>query len=347
MMDNQAKIKKAIAKVISGQHLERAEASEVMSAIMDGEATSAQIGSLMTAMRMKGETIDEITGFAESMRSKANRVRTEQFDLLDTCGTGGDGANTFNISTASAIVAAAGGIRVAKHGNRAMSSRSGSADVLEKLGVNIQLNSVQAADCLNRIGICFMFAQDFHPSMKHAAGPRRELGVRTVFNLLGPLTNPAGADRQLLGVFDRSKTELLAHVLNALQLKRGLVVASYDGLDEISISAPTQVTELLEGEVRTYTISPEELGLRTYPLQEVSGGDAETNAQIIHSILDGRQGAYRDIVLANAGACFYVAGRCSSLRDGVQLAAEVIDSRRASRKLDELIHCTGELSHVS
>ncbi|MGN7381145.1 MULTISPECIES: anthranilate phosphoribosyltransferase [unclassified Paenibacillus] len=346
-MDNQAKIKKAIAKVISGQHLERAEASEVMSAIMDGEATSAQIGSLMTAMRMKGETIDEITGFAESMRSKANRVRTEQFDLLDTCGTGGDGANTFNISTASAIVAAAGGIRVAKHGNRAMSSRSGSADVLEKLGVNIQLNSVQAADCLNRIGICFMFAQDFHPSMKHAAGPRRELGVRTVFNLLGPLTNPAGADRQLLGVFDRSKTELLAHVLNALQLKRGLVVASYDGLDEISISAPTQVTELLEGEVRTYTISPEELGLRTYPLQEVSGGDAETNAQIIHSILDGRQGAYRDIVLANAGACFYVAGRCSSLRDGVQLAAEVIDSRRASRKLDELIHCTGELSHVS
>lgn len=347
MMDNQAKIKKAIAKVISGQHLERAEASEVMSAIMDGEATSAQIGSLMTAMRMKGETIDEITGFAESMRSKANRVRTEQFDLLDTCGTGGDGANTFNISTASAIVAAAGGIRVAKHGNRAMSSRSGSADVLEKLGVNIQLNSVQAADCLNRIGICFMFAQDFHPSMKHAAGPRRELGVRTVFNLLGPLTNPAGADRQLLGVFDRSKTELLAHVLNALQLKRGLVVASYDGLDEISISAPTQVTELLEGKVRTYTISPEELGLRTYPLQEVAGGDAETNAQIIHSILDGRQGAYRDIVLANAGACFYVAGRCSSLRDGVQLAAEVIDSRRASRKLDELIHCTGELSHVS
>ncbi|GIP32399.1 anthranilate phosphoribosyltransferase [Paenibacillus sp. J2TS4] len=346
-MNKQGKIKLAIAKVIAGQNLERNEAGEVMSAIMEGEATSAQIGSLMTAMAMKGETIDEITGFAESMRGKAHRVSTEQYELLDTCGTGGDGKNTFNISTASAIVAAAGGIRVAKHGNRAMSSRSGSADVLEILGVNIQLDSLQAARCLEQIGICFMFAQDYHPSMKHAAGPRRELGVRTVFNLLGPLTNPAGADRQLLGVFDRSKTELLAHVLNALQLKRGLVVSSYDGLDEISISAPTQVTELQSGEVRTYTIFPEQLGLQTYSLQDVAGGDAKANAEIIHSILNGEKGAYRDIVLANSGACFYVSGRCSSLAKGVQWAAEVIDSGQGRRKLEELIQCTGELSHVS
>jgi len=340
-------IQKAIARIVGGEHLTRIEAQAVMNDIMEGSGTPAQIGSLITAMRMKGETIQEIAGFADSMRSKSHRVETERLNLLDTCGTGGDGANTFNISTASAIVAAAGGIRTAKHGNRAMSSKSGSADVLEALGVNITLNHVQASRCLSHVGICFMFAQVYHQSMKHAAGPRREIGIRNIFNMLGPLTNPAGADRQLLGVFERGKTEIIAHVLNELRLKRGLVVSSHDGLDEISISAPTQISELKNGEINTYDITPDELGLRAYDISEIAGGDAQENAQIIRSVLAGNQGANRDIVLANAGACFYVADRCSSIAEGVKLAAEAIDSGKAESKLRELIRFTGEFNHVS
>ena len=346
-MDRQAVVQRAIARAVAFENLTRGEAREVMDAIMDGAATPAQIGSLLTALRMKGETVEEITGFAESMRSKSQRVETERAGLLDTCGTGGDGARTFNISTATAIVAAAGGIRTAKHGNRAMSSQSGSADVLEALGVNINLNSVQAARCLFHVGICFMFAQVYHQSMRFAAGPRREIGVRTVFNLLGPLTNPAGADRQLLGVFDRSKAETVAAVLRELKLKRGLVVASEDGLDEISISAPTQITELKDGHIVTSVITPEELGLKRHPLEAVAGGDAKHNADIIRRVLAGERGAHREIVLANAGACFYVADRCPSIKEGVRLAAETIDSGRALRKLDELVRFTEELSHVS
>jgi anthranilate phosphoribosyltransferase len=346
-MDQTFTIQQAIGKVVGGAHLTREEAKAAMSAIMEGVATPAQIGGLLTALRLKGETADEIGGFAEIMRSKASTVRTERDHLLDTCGTGGDGADTFNISTASAIVAAAGGIRVAKHGNRAMSSKSGSADVLEALGVNIGLTAEQAAQCLERVGICFMFAQAHHPSMKHAAGPRKEIGIRTVFNLLGPLTNPAGADRQLLGIFDRNRTELIAEVLRSLGIKRGLVVASYDGLDEISISAATKVTELKDGDIRTFDLTPDELGLRAYPLSDVVGGDAQTNAEIIRSVYGGMKGACRDIVLANAGACFYVTGRCSTLQEGVKLAAAVIDSGQASEKLEQLVRATGELSHVS
>lgn len=340
-------VQEAIAKVIQREDLQREEARAIMADIMDGRASQAQIGSLITALRMKGESIGEITGFAETMRAKARRVETEQHQLLDTCGTGGDGARTFNISTASAIVAAAGGIRVAKHGNRAMSSQSGSADVLEALGLNINLNQVEAALCLKRTGLCFMFAQVYHESMKHAAQPRREIGIRTVFNMLGPLTNPAGADRQLLGVFDRQLTEVLAGVLRELGLKRALVVASVDGLDEISVSAPTQVTELKNSMLNTYMVSPEALGLQTYPLAEVAGGDARSNAALIRSLFEGARGACRDIVLANAGACFYVSDRCESLQEGVRIAAEIIDSGRAIRKLNELITCTEELSHVS
>lgn len=344
---NENPIMKAIAKVISNESLSRTEARQAMDAIMDGHATSAQIGGLLTALRMKGETIEEITGFAESMRSKSHRVETQRHGLLDTCGTGGDGGMTFNISTASAIVAAAGGIRTAKHGNRAMSSKSGSADVLEELGVNISLNSVQAAQCLFHVGICFMFAQNYHQSMKYAAGPRRELGVRTVFNLLGPLTNPAGADRQLLGVFDRHVTEKIAFVLRELGLKRGLVVASHDGLDEISISSSTQITELRDGAVRTFDITPEELGLSRHPITEIAGGDTKENAEIIRNVLSGAKGAARDIVLANAGACFYVSDKCASIAEGVAMAANVIDSGMAAEKLNQLIRYTGEISHVS
>lgn len=346
-MENSFTIQHAIAQIVSGAHLERAEARRVMGDIMEGKASSAQIASLVTALRMKGETSEEITGFAESMRSKSERVLTETSNLLDTCGTGGDGANTFNISTASALVAAAGGIRVAKHGNRAMSSKSGSADVLEALGVNIQLNGEQAAKCLTDVGICFMFAQQFHQSMKHAAIPRREIGIRTIFNLLGPLTNPAGADHQLLGIFDRTKTELIAQVMLELKVKRGLVVASLDGLDEISISAATQVTELKNGQIHSYQIGADDLGLRVSSIDALKGGDAQTNAAIIRAIFQGEPGPRRDIVLANAGACFYVSGRCGTLQEGVKLAGSIIDSGKAGMKLADLVRCTGELSHVS
>lgn len=346
-MEKKMSLPEAINKIVSGSHLEREEAKAVMSVIMEGEASPAQIGSLATALRMKGETIQEVTGFAEAMIAKSSKVRTYQQQLLDTCGTGGDGAGTFNISTAAALVASAGGIRVAKHGNRAMSGKSGSADVLEALGVNIALTADEASQCLNEVGICFMFAQVFHQSMKHAAAPRREIGIRTIFNLLGPLTNPARADHQLVGVFDRNKTELVAHVLKELGLKRAIVVGSLDGLDEISISGPTKVTELKDGLISTYEIYPEQLGLRSYPLSEVLGGDAKLNAEIIVNIFKGQKGAYRDIVLANAGACFYVTGHCNSLQEGVKLAAEVIDSGRAYEKLQQLVQFTGEVSHVS
>ncbi|MBD0380582.1 anthranilate phosphoribosyltransferase [Paenibacillus sedimenti] len=346
-MSQHISVQQAIGKVVSGGHLSREEARGVMSEIMEGAATPAQIGSLLTALRIKGETLEEITGFAETMRSKAVQVSVQQANLLDTCGTGGDGAETFNISTTAAIVAAAGGIRVAKHGNRAMSSKSGSADVLEALGVNITLSGEQAALCLDKVGICFMFAQAYHQSMKHVAAPRRELGIRTVFNLLGPLTNPAGADRQVLGVFDSSKTELIAQALQALGLKRALVVASEDGLDEFSISAPTKVTELKIDTISTYMITPDDLGLRAHSIKDVAGGDAQLNAELIRHIFAGEKGPHRDIVLANAAACFYVTGHVGTLQQGVKLAADVIDSGRAEQKLNDLIQFTGELSHVS
>ncbi|NDI34361.1 anthranilate phosphoribosyltransferase [Chengkuizengella sediminis] len=340
-------IKDVLSKLLDGNHLSKDEARQVMEEMMEGRATGVQIGSLLTALRIKGETIEEVTGFAETMRSKSYRVQTTNHPLLDTCGTGGDGANTFNISTASAIVAAAGNIRVAKHGNRAMSSKSGSADVLEALGVNINLDHNQAQICIDHVGICFMFAQKYHESMKNVATPRRELGFRTVFNMLGPLTNPANADRQLMGVFDRSKTELIASVLRELDLERALVVSSYDGLDEISISAPTQVSELKGGIINTYDITPDDLGLEGYPVEEIAGGDALENAEIIRSVFKGEKGARRNIILANAGACFYVFDHCSSLQEGVKIAANIIDSGEAFAKLEELVQFTKEISHDS
>jgi anthranilate phosphoribosyltransferase len=346
-MNERTAIQAAVRQLVEGNDLSREQAREVMTEIMEGRATPAQIGSLLTSLRIKGETIDEITGFAEAMRNKSERVQVNGEGLLDTCGTGGSGISKFNISTTSALIASAEGARVAKHGNRAMSGRSGSADVLEALGVNISLTGEMASKCLEQVGICFMFAQLYHPSMKYAAGPRKELGFRTVFNLLGPLTNPAGADRQLLGVFDRGKTDTIAHVLKQLGLKRALVVSSYDGLDEISISAPTRISELIDGEIRSYDLSPEDIGLKRYKLEEVMGGDPRENAEIIIRVLQGEQSAYRDIVLANAGACIYVSGLSASMREGVERAAESIDSGRAYAKLQQLIHMTGELAHVS
>ncbi|MBB6677758.1 anthranilate phosphoribosyltransferase [Cohnella lubricantis] len=337
----------ALSKLTAGHDLTREEAHAVMSLIMRGEATPSQIAGAVIALRMKGESVDEITGFAEAMRSFSDRVATKNEDLLDTCGTGGSGIHKFNISTSSAIIAAAAGVRVAKHGNRAMSGKAGSADVLEALGVNIALTAKQAAECLEQTGICFMFAQLYHPALKHAAAPRRELGVRTIFNMLGPLANPANADRQLMGLYDRSKTETVASVLGRLGLKRAMVVGSHDGLDEISISAPTSISELKNGEVTTYDVTPEELGLRTVPLSEVKGGDAAVNAEIVRRVFAGERSAYREIVLANAGACIYVADRVTTLAEGVKEAARMIDTGAAMAKLNQWIQATGEVSYVS
>jgi anthranilate phosphoribosyltransferase len=348
LMTESMTMQEALNKLVSSTDLTREEARSVMDFIMSGNATSSQIAGVATALRMKGETKDEITGFAEAMREHSSHVQTKQEGLLDTCGTGGSGIHKFNISTASAIIASAAGIRVAKHGNRAMSGKAGSADVLEALGVQITLTPEQAAECLHQIGICFMFAMLYHPSLKHAAAPRRELGVRTIFNMLGPLANPAGADRQLIGLYDRTKTATIAAVLNELGVKRAMVVSSIDGLDEISISAPTRISELRDGEVVTYELTPEDLGLSRYPISEVIGGDAATNASIIRGIFSGQQrGAYRDIVLANAGACIYVGGHADSLQEGVAIASEMIDSGKAEQQLLKLIQTTGELAHVS
>ncbi|MBD2845156.1 anthranilate phosphoribosyltransferase [Paenibacillus sp. IB182496] len=341
-------IPQLLNRLVQGEHLSREQAAAVMTQIMDGAATPAQIGALAAALRMKGETADEIAGFAEVMRAKSNRVQTEQRGLLDTCGTGGSGIHKFNVSTASAIIAASGGIRVAKHGNRAMSGRAGSADVLEALGVDITLTAEQAGRCLEEIGICFMFAQLYHPSLRHAAGPRKELGIRTIFNMLGPLTNPAGADRQLLGIYDRSRTETVARVLQQLGLAQAMIVSSHDGLDEISVSAPTQISELRGGAIRTYDIEPEALGVDRHALSEVAGGDAQLNARLIRAVLEGTErGGYRDIVALNAGACLYVGERSGTLKEGVAQALALIDNGKAAQKLEQLIRTTGELTHVS
>ncbi|WP_411347340.1 anthranilate phosphoribosyltransferase [Paenibacillus sp. WLX2291] len=340
-------MQQAIGDIIQGQHLSRQQAYEVMSTIMDGTATPSQIGGLLTGLRIKGETVEEITGFAEAMRRSGGRVPVLSAGLLDTCGTGGSGIHKFNISTVSAIIAASVSVRVAKHGNRSASGKAGSADVLEALCVNIGLNAQQAASCLNEIGICFLFAQVFHPSMKHAAATRRELGVRTVFNMLGPLTNPAGADRQLIGLYDSSKIETVAQTLQLLGLERAMVVASHDGLDEISIAAPTRIAELRDGEVRTYEVTPADFGLDTHPLEHMLGGDAQQNADIIRRVLSGEHGAYRDVVLANSAACIYLAGKANSLAEGAAIAAQAIDSGVAAGKLQQLIQTTGAHSYVS
>ncbi|GAA0135540.1 anthranilate phosphoribosyltransferase [Paenibacillus sp. YSY-4.3] len=346
-MSGQEMLQSVLNRLIQGQNLKREEARGVMELLMNGEMTHAQIGGLLMALRIKGETVDEIAGFAEVMRSHANRLQTETKQLLDTCGTGGSGIHKFNISTTSAIVASSVSVRVAKHGNRSASGRAGSADVLEALGVNIHLSADQAKHCLDDIGICFLFAQLYHPSMKYAAAPRKELGVRTIFNMLGPLTNPAGADRQVLGIYDMEKTETVAEVLRELGLKRALVVTSHEGLDEISISSATRISELRNGTVTTYDLNPSDLGLGTYPLSEMMGGDPAANADIIRRVLQGEKSAYRDVVLANAGACIYVSGLADSIREGVVIAAESIDSGKAYGKLEELIKTTEALSYVS
>ena len=328
-------IKEAIKTLVDGGSLTQDEAASVMEEIMGGEATPAQLGAFVTALRLKGETTDEIVGLATVMRSKAVPVHTGG-EAVDTCGTGGDGAGTFNISTAAALVAAAG-LKVAKHGNRAMSSQCGSADVLEALGVKIDLSAEQVEQCLEEVGMAFMFAPIFHPAMKFAAAPRREIGIRTVFNILGPLTNPAGARAQVLGVADGSLVEKLAAVLKGLGCKRALVVHGEDGLDEITVTGRSLVCELKDGAIKSYIISPGDFGLAESDPAGLAGGTASQNAALLRGVLDGEAGPRRDAVVMNAAAALLVGGRVETLKQGATLAQELIDSGRAAAKLEQLI----------
>ncbi|HSG00502.1 MAG TPA: anthranilate phosphoribosyltransferase [Vicinamibacterales bacterium] len=313
-----------LAAAVDGRHLTRAEATEAMRIIMAGEATPAQIAGFLVALRQKGETTEELIGFAEVMRSCVVPLVHSQTSAIDTCGTGGDGSGTLNISTAAAIVAAAAGAVVAKHGNRSVSSRCGSADLLEQWGVRLELPPEAAARCLAENRIAFLFAPHYHPAMKHAAGPRRELGIRTVFNLLGPMTNPAGVKRQVLGVFDRKWVEPLARTLCALGTEHALVVSSHDGLDEISPNAPTEVAEVRMGQVKSFTIEPRQLGLEPVGLDSIQGGEASENGRRLESILKGTPDPAATAVALNAGAALYVAGLADSLTGGARRAAATL-----------------------
>ena len=329
-------IREAISKVVNGEDLTESEAIETMNEIMSGEATPAQIASFITALRLKGETIEEITGCARVMREKATKIETNQPLLVDTCGTGGDGAHTFNISTTAAFVVAGAHIPVAKHGNRSVSSRSGSADVLKTLGVNIEVEPEVVGRCIDEIGIGFLFAPRLHGAMKYAIGPRREIGIRTIFNILGPLTNPAGAQAQVLGVYDKNLTQPLAQVLRNLGSKHVFVVHGEDGLDEITTTTNTYISELVDGEVRSYTLNPTELGVLTAEPQDLAGGTPEENAAMTLAILEGEPGPKRNIVLLNAAAAIVSGGKADNLRDGIALAEEVLDSGKALEKLAAL-----------
>ena len=332
-------IKEAIVKIVNKEDLSYDEAYSVMNEIMSGETTPTQNAAFLAALSTKSaraETKDEIAGCAAAMRDHAEKVTTGM-DVFEIVGTGGDNAHSFNISTTSAIVAAAGGMKVAKHGNRAASSQCGTADCLEALGVNISLSPEKCVELLNEVGICFFFAQRYHTSMKYVGAIRKELGFRTVFNVLGPLTNPASPTMQLLGVYDEYLVEPLAQVLASLGVKRGMVVYGQDKLDEISLSSATTVCEIKDGWYKTYEIKPEDFGFERCQKQELTGGAPEENAEITRAILRGEKGAKRNAVLLNAGASLYIGGKAQSFKDGVALAAELIDSGRANKKLEEFI----------
>ena len=347
-----------------GQSLTRAEAREVMTEVLAGNCTDAQISALLVALRMKGETVEEIVGFAEAIRAAATplpissdadaasgaldlsgtgRDALVESSLVDTCGTGGDASGTFNISTAAAFVTAGAGVRVAKHGNRSLSSKCGSADVMEALGVNIQLSAERAAQCLREIGICFLYAPNLHSSMKQVQKVRRELRLRTMFNLLGPLTNPAHASGQVVGVYALDMVEKLAEALSMLGLHRALVVHGLDGLDEITITGPTRVAEARDGTVRTYEVDPEEFGMKRATLEDISGGDAAENAVIVREVLSGEKSPRRDVVLLNSAAALVAAGRADHLADAIPVAARSIDSGAAAGKLDALARFTKQV----
>lgn len=330
-----------IAKTLAGADLSVSEAEAAMGTIMAGEATPAQIAGLLVALRAKGETIEEITGFARAMRQAAVPVKTSRRPLVDTCGTGGDHSGTFNVSTTAAFVTAGAGVAVAKHGNRAASSRCGSADVLEHLGLNIALGPEDVGRCIDEVGIGFLFAPQLHPAMKHAVAPRKELGVRTVFNLLGPLTNPAGADRQVLGVFEGAFVTTMAKVLARLGAARAFVVHGEDGLDEITTTAVTKVAEVANGEVDLYQVAPEQFGVARARREDLLGGDVTRNSEMLLRVLEGAPGPPTDIVLVNAAAAVVVGGLAEALDEGLALARESIASGAARQKLTDLIRFSG------
>lgn len=333
-------VKETIGTLVAGRELAAADAAAMMRSIMAGAATPAQIASVLTALRMRGESPAEIAAFAQVMRENAVRIRPAVAGtLVDTCGTGGDGAQTFNISTAAAFVAAGAGIPVVKHGNRAMSSRCGSADVLSALGVNLAVDPAAQERIVEEIGIAFLFAPAHHPAMRHVAGVRQEIGCRTVFNLLGPLANPAGAEAQLLGVYSPDLTPVMADVLRLLSLPRAMVVHG-DGMDEITTTGETRVAELAEGSIRHYTITCEKFGIGIAGKQDLAGGDARENARILEGVLEGERGAARDIVLLNAGAAIYLGGKAGDLHEGLVLAAASVDTGAALTKLDALVDAT-------
>lgn len=339
-------MREAIAALVDeGRHLTEDEAAACMREIMEGEATEAQFGALVTALRLRGETADEVTGMARVMREKALRVHIEQRPLLDTCGTGGAPHKTFNVSTASAFVAAAAGAHVAKHGNRAATSKSGSADLLETLGAQIALTPEQVATCIRETGVGFMFAQAFHPAMKFAGPLRPQLGIRTVFNILGPLTNPASANCHVLGVPDPARAEVMAEVLRRLGMRHALVVSSAEGLDEISVSGPTQAWEVRNETVQPRTISPKDFGVATYPLEEVLSGTPEENAATLRAVFAGEgPQAIRDFIVVNSGAALYVTGLASTLQQGAKMARLAIDSGDAAARLGAFIEATRRVS---
>ncbi len=336
-------IKEAINMLVQGINLSETEMVECMNEIMEGKATNAQIGAFLTALRIKGETVEEITGAARVMRQKAARINAPE-GVVDTCGTGGDMANTFNISTTTALVVSACGVPVAKHGNRSVSSRSGSADLLEALGVKIDLSPEKVEKCLFETGFGFLFAPLFHPAMKYAIGPRREMGIRTIFNILGPITNPAGAKRQILGVFTDRLTETLAMVLGRLGAEEVMVFHGEDGLDEVTITNGTKVSHLKNGQVENSVISPEDFGFERAPIESITGGDAQKNAEITMQILKGEKGPKRNVVVMNVALTLIVAGKANDLTEAARIAEEAIDSGKALKKLEEVIEVTRKLA---
>lgn len=333
-------IKEVLTKLADRIDLSAQEAETVMCEVMDGSATSAQIAAYLMGLRQKGETVDEIVGSARAMRSRAVRISVGASIVVDTCGTGGDGANTFNISTTAAFVVAGAGITVAKHGNRSVSSRSGSADVLSALGVKIDLERERVADCIDEVGIGFLFAPHYHSAMKHCAGPRQEMGIRTILNVLGPLTNPAGATHQVLGVYEAQKTEILGRVLMELGSQHCFVIHGMDGLDEITLSDRTKVSEGKGGVVSSYFIAPEEFELPRVPRKEIAGGSPEDNARIVKEILQGRKSSKRDIVCLNAAPAMVAGQKAKTLKEGFRMAQQTIDSGAAAEKLDRLVAYT-------
>lgn len=331
-----------LKQIIQRQNLTAEQMTEMMNIVLTGQATEAQIGAMMAALATKGETFEELAGAAQAMRRNARRIQAVGSPVMDTCGTGGDGAQTFNISTTTAFVVAGCGVTVAKHGNRAVSSKCGSADVLEALGVKLSTPPEIVEEAVAAVGIGFLFAPLYHSAMKYAAKPRQELGVRSIFNMLGPLTNPASANCQLLGVFAAPLTEMFAQALKLLGTQSAMVVHGHDGLDEISVCAPTRVSELKAGAIRTYDINPEQYFGRLADPQELAGGDAQQNAAIVRAVLSGEKGATRDVVLINAGAALVAAGKAETLKNGIEKAAGAIDSGQALEKLEKLAAYTRE-----